>query len=478
MSQGRILPHSSEAETAILGAIMLDPEGLDTAAEIVLPEDFYEPRHNTIFQTMLDLYRAQSPIDMVSLAEALRGTGKLEAIGGGAYLAQLSMAEPTASHIAHHSKIVKDHSTRRSLYQRSIELAKQAMEPVGDIGAILDEGISNIMVLTESVTPDRIYGPAEIGADAYDRASFRREHKGEVTGLPTEFVALDIMTSGFQPSDLIIVAGRPSMGKTAFAVQCGFNASKTTGKPSLLFSLEMSKEQIGDRLLSMMAGVDSNSIRTGYFSDPEDQKLQKGMEKIMSSNFYIDDKPGATLSHMGRQARRLKKKFGALGLIIVDYLQLMAGEDKRGKDRRQEVDEISRGLKILAKELHTPVVAVSQLNRSLEYREDKRPKIADLRESGQIEQDADVILMLYRDEVYNENSPDKGIAEINLGKQRNGPTGTIRVQWTPQYTRFANLAQKCDGIISPQETNQRKNNKRSGNKVDSYSCPGYNDLPI
>ncbi len=438
-SAGRVPPHSQEAEVAVLGAVLLSNDALNRAVEILRPPDFYDPRHVYIFQSMLDLSEELKPVDVVTLAESLRGSGKLEAVGGGAYLAQLSMAEPTASHIAHHAKIVKDYALARELIERSGRIAAESYLPGTDIESLLDKAESSIFEVAEARIKPSFHPLKEVVTKAFKNLEQLSERKELITGVATGFKDLDSLTAGLQPSDLIIIAGRPSMGKTAFALNIALYAAAKDRRATAVFSLEMSKEQLATRLIGSQAKVDANKLRTGFIGDKDWPHLTDAAGVLSDAPIWIDDTPAIDILEMRAKARRLKREHD-IALVIVDYLQLMQG--RQGLERReQEISDISRSLKAMAKELNLPVVALSQLNRKVEDRPNKRPQLADLRESGAIEQDADVIMFIYRDEVYNNNpdNPKKGVAEVIIGKQRNGPTGLIELKFEGRFTKFENL---------------------------------------
>ena len=431
---------------AVLGAVLLSNDALNRAVEILRPGDFYDPRHAHIFQAMLDLSDQLKPVDLVTLAENLRGSGKLEAVGGGAYLAQLSMAEPTASHIAHHSKIVKDYSLARELIERSGRIAAESYLPGTDIESLLDKAESTIFEVAEARIKPSFFPLKQVVTKAFKNLEQLSERKELITGVPTGFNDLDSMTAGLQPSDLIIIAGRPSMGKTAFALNIALHAAAKDRKATAIFSLEMSKEQLATRLIGSEAKVDANKLRTGFIGDKDWPHLTDAAGVLSDAPIWIDDTPAIDILEMRAKARRLKREHD-VSLVIVDYLQLMQG--RQGLERReQEISDISRSLKAMAKELNLPVVALSQLNRKVEDRPNKRPQLADLRESGAIEQDADVIMFIYRDEVYNNNpdNPKKGIAEVIIGKQRNGPTGLVELKFEGRFTKFDNLEKIHSGF--------------------------------
>ena len=446
--QVSIPPHSTEAEQAVLGGIMLSNQHWDGIAERVIAEDFYTFAHKVIFQTMEELMRNQTPIDLITLDQALKAKGISDSVGGFAYLADLSNNTPNAINILAYAEIVREKAILRELIAVGNRIAENSYSPKGkDIKMVLDEAEREVFAIAEkrsssTVGPQNVISVLESTIARIDTLSKLENHSG-VTGVTTGFVDLDKKTAGLQPSDLIIVAARPSMGKTTFAMNLCENAAMASDKPVLVFSLEMPAEQIMMRMIASLARVDQTKIRTGQnLDETEWSKIASvfGMFK-QKNNLYIDDSSGLTPTELRSRARRVYRENGGLSMIMVDYLQLMRAP-AFSDNRTLEIAEISRSLKALAKELEVPVIALSQLNRTLEQRADKRPVNSDLRESGSIEQDADLIMFIYRDEVYNDNSEDKGVAEIIIGKQRNGPIGRVRLAFNGQFSRFDNLAEQ------------------------------------
>lgn len=446
--QVSIPPHSTEAEQAVLGGIMLSNQHWDCIAERVIAEDFYTFAHKAIFQTMEELMRNQSPIDLITLDQALKAKGISDSVGGFAYLADLSNNTPNAINILAYAEIVREKAILRELIAVGNRIAENSYSPKGkDIKMVLDEAEREVFAIAEKRSsstegPQNVISVLESTIARIDTLSKLENHSG-VTGVTTGFVDLDKKTAGLQPSDLIIVAARPSMGKTTFAMNLCENAAMASDKPVLVFSLEMPAEQIMMRMIASLARVDQTKIRTGQnLDETEWSKIASvfGMFK-QKNNLYIDDSSGLTPTELRSRARRVYRENNGLSMIMVDYLQLMRAP-AFSDNRTLEIAEISRSLKALAKELEVPVVALSQLNRTLEQRADKRPVNSDLRESGSIEQDADLIMFIYRDEVYNDNSEDKGVAEIIIGKQRNGPIGRVRLAFNGQFSRFDNLAEQ------------------------------------
>jgi replicative DNA helicase len=435
-ASGRLPPQDLDAERSVLGAMLLEEGAAAETFALIHPEDFYRPAHGFIFEAMTALYERSEPIDEVTVAAQLGQKGSLEKVGGAAYLATLTESVPTAANISYYARIVHSRALTRRLIQAATQIAGSGYEGKGDIDVLLDEAEAKIFEIT-SAREHRAFVPIkEIVKDSFSLIMKAYERKESITGLPTGFVDLDDKTSGLQPADLIIVAGRPSMGKTAFALGVAQNSAITTKTPVAVFSLEMSKEQLVMRMMCSEARIDSQRMRRGMLKDHEWAKLAQAAGLLTEAPVYIDDTGSISVLEMRAKARRLQAESG-LGLIVVDYLQLMRGR-AGSEGREREISEISRGLKALAKELSVPVMALSQLNRSLEQRQDKRPMLSDLRESGAIEQDADVICFVYRDEYYNPDSDQKGIAEIIIGKQRNGPTDTVKLKFTREHTRFDN----------------------------------------
>ena len=446
--QVSIPPHSTEAEQAVLGGIMLSNQHWDGIAERVIAEDFYTFAHKAIFQTMEELMRNQTPIDLITLDQALKAKGISDSVGGFAYLADLSNNTPNAINILAYAEIVREKAILRELIAVGNRIAENSYSPKGkDIKMVLDEAEREVFAIAEKRSsstegPQNVLSVLESTIARIETLGKLENHNG-VTGVTTGFVELDKKTAGLQPSDLIIVAARPSMGKTTFAMNLCENAAMASDKPVLVFSLEMPAEQIMMRMIASLARVDQTKIRTGQnLEEAEWSKIASvfGMFK-QKNNLYIDNSSGLTPTELRSRARRVYRENGGLSMIMVDYLQLMRAP-AFSDNRTLEIAEISRSLKALAKELEVPVIALSQLNRTLEQRADKRPVNSDLRESGSIEQDADLIMFIYRDEVYNDNSEDKGVAEIIIGKQRNGPIGRVRLAFNGQFSRFDNLAEQ------------------------------------
>ena len=440
----RIPPHSIEAEQSVIGGLLRDNAAWDRIADFMHAEDFYRYDHRIIFEQMVRLINAGKPADVITVYEACNQLGKAEEVGGLQYLNAMAQNTPSAANIRRYAEIVRDRGILRKLITVADEISGNAFNPQGkEVKQMLDEAESKIFAIAESgARGAQGWNPIQpLLTQVVERIDelYSRENQGEITGVPTGFIDLDRMTSGLQPGDLVIVAGRPSMGKTAFSVNIGENVAIEAGLPVAVFSMEMGGAQLAMRMLGSVGQLDQHRLRTGRLNDEDWPRLTHAIQKMNDAQLYIDETPALNPIEMRARARRLARQCGKLGLIIVDYLQLMQGS-KPGDNRASEISEISRSLKGLAKELSCPVIALSQLNRSLEQRPNKRPVMSDLRESGAIEQDADVIIFLYRDEVYNPDSPDKGTAEIIIGKQRNGPIGAIRLTWIGQYTKFGNYS--------------------------------------
>jgi replicative DNA helicase len=441
----KLPPQSIEAEMSILGGILLDNNAINRALEILVPDDLYRESHRKIFRAMIELSERGEPCDLITLTSILKQKGELEEVGGGAYLATLVDYVPTAANIAYYCKIAKEKGISRTLINACTELVTRGYSDDTDVEELLDNAQKVIFEISEKKLRPAFFPVSEILKDTIKNIELLYERKEHVTGVPTGFIDLDEMTAGFQRSDLIIIAGRPSMGKTAFALNIAQYAAMHASPqlPVAVFSLEMSKEQLVTRLLCSESRVDASRLRTGHLIDSDWEKLMRGAGALHDAKIFIDDTPAISVLELRAKSRRLKADQG-IGLIVVDYLQLMRG-GAHSESRQQEISEISRSLKALAKELEVPVVALSQLNRGLENRTDKRPMMSDLRESGAIEQDADVIMFVYRGEVYDKEDEDlKGKADIIIGKQRNGPIGTVNLAFRGEHTRFENLSMRND----------------------------------
>jgi len=436
----RVPPQNLEAEQSLLGGLLVDAESINKVADIVGPDDFYREAHSHIYEIMLDLYDRNEPIDLITVSSAGKDKGFIERIGGITYLNTLVDLMPSSANIAQYAKMVREKAMLRRLMNVATEIIEKGHEADLSVDTYIDEAEKMIFQVSENKLKPSFFSVRDIVKENVKTIEKLSQSKQAVIGVPTGFTDLDRLTSGLQPSDLIVVAGRPSMGKTAFcmniAQHVGYLDSGTA--PVGIFSLEMSKEQLVTRLLSSESEVGQSKLRTGSLSGTDWQRLAQAAGKLCEASIFIDDSPGLTVLELRARARRLKKEHG-LSLLIIDYLQLMKGRNSAER-REQEISEISRSLKGLAKELDIPVIAISQLNRMVEQREDRRPRLSDLRESGAIEQDADVIIFIYRDEVYNKNDEaTKGIAEAIIGKQRNGPTDTVRLAFLNECAAFRNL---------------------------------------
>ena len=438
----KMQPHSIEAEQSVLGGLLLSADGWDSVAEAVTAKDFYRADHRLIFRQIATLAEESEPVDVITVADKLQANGELEAAGGLPYLAELAQNTPSASNIRAYGQVVRERASLRELIEAAQEIADSGFNPEGRTSHdLIEEAERRIMQITEQ--GPKAGGPQEVNPllkSALARIEDLFNSGGDITGLSTGFTDLDGMTSGLQPSDLVIVAGRPSMGKTSFAMNLVENAVLAQKKPILVFSMEMPAEQLVIRMLSSIGRINQTRIRNGKLEQEDWPKLSAAVSKLKDARLYIDDTAALSPTELRSRSRRIARENGGeLGMIMVDYMQLMQISGS-SEGRTAEISEISRNLKAIAKEFTCPVVALSQLNRSLEQRPNKRPINSDLRESGAIEQDADVIMFIYRDEVYNEDSPDKGTAEIIIGKQRNGPIGTTRLAFQGEFTRFENLA--------------------------------------
>ena len=444
LSALRVPPHSVEAEQSVLGGLLLDNTAWDRIGDVLREADFYRHDHRLIFQQISRLIERARPADVITVFEALQSVGKAEEAGGLAYLNALAQEVPSAANIRRYAEIVRDRAILRRLISVADEIATSAVSTQGrETRQILDEAESKVFAISE----DSARGNAgfqhiqPLLAQVVERVDelYNRDNPNDVTGVPSGFLDLDKMTSGLQPGDLVIVAGRPSMGKTTFSMNIGEHVALDQGLPVAVFSMEMGAAQLAMRMVCSVGRLDQQRVRTGRLQDDDWPRLTHAIQKLQDAQLYIDETPALNSLELRSRARRLSRQCGKLGLIIIDYLQLMSGNaSSAGENRATEISEISRSLKGLAKELNCPVIALSQLNRSLEQRPNKRPVMSDLRESGAIEQDADLIIFIYRDEVYNPDTPDKGIAEIIVGKQRNGPIGSVRLTFLGASTKFEN----------------------------------------
>jgi len=441
----RVPPHSIEAEQSVLGGLLLDNGAWDRAADVLNETDFYRYEHRLIFGAVGGLINATKPADVITVFEQLQSLGKAEECGGLAYLNALAQSVPSAANLRRYAEIVRERAILRKLIAASDEIATQAFNPQGrQVSQILDEAEGKIFKIGEEGqrTKQGFQSMDQLVVQLIDRVTELAENGAEeVTGVRTGFYDMDRMTAGLQGGDLIILAARPSMGKTAFALNIAESVAVNEGLPVVIFSMEMGASQLALRMVGSLGRIDQSGLRTGRLRDDDWGRLTEAVDKLSKASIFIDETPALNSAELRARARRQARQCGKLGLIVIDYLQLMSGtSSSSGENRATEISEISRGLKALAKELHCPVIALSQLNRSVETRTDKRPMMSDLRESGAIEQDADVIMFIYRDDYYNKESKEPGVAEIIIGKQRNGPVGTVRLTFLKQNTKFDNMA--------------------------------------
>jgi len=436
----KLPPQNIEAEQSVLGAIIFDNEALPKALEVLSSDDFYKETHRRLYNAMLRLFEKNEPIDIVTLTDYLRRTDELEAVGGISYLSHLANSIPTSANIRYHAKIVREKALLRSLIQAATHITSKVYEDSLDADEMVDYAERMIFDIADKRTKTSFVSLKDVIKDTFKMIEHLYDKKEAITGVPSGFKDIDELTSGFQPGDLIIIGGRPGMGKTAFALNIAQHVAIDLKEPVAVFSLEMSKEQLAMRMLCAESMVNASSVRKGFISKQDWPKLTNAAGRLADAPIFIDDSSAITVLEVRAKARRLKMEHGGLSLVVVDYLQLMRSRGNFER-REQEISEISRSLKALAKELKVPVVALSQLNRAVEQRGEKKPTLADLRESGAIEQDADVIIFLYRDEIYNKNNPsNKGKAEIIIAKQRNGPTGTVNLTYLADSTRFVDFA--------------------------------------
>lgn len=436
-------PQSVEAEQAVLGTILLQPDALMQVVEIIKADDFYRDTHKTIFTAMLALFDRREPHDLITVSTLLADQNKLEKAGGASYLAALTDVIPFTGTLVHYARLIRQKSVLRQLIRTSSELAARCYDAPHDIDTLIDDAERTIFEIAHAKSGQAFQNIQDIVPAAFNRITEQAGRGDAITGTATGYADLDRMTAGLQPADMVVLAARPSMGKTALAMNIVQNVAIIKKMPVAVFSLEMSAQALAMRMLCSVGKIDAQRLRTGRLQDSDWPRLQRATAQLSEAPIFIDDTSGLTALEMRAKSRRLKAEYN-LGLIVVDYLQLMQGRGN-SENRVQEISEISRSLKAMAKELNVPVLALSQLNRSLESRTDKRPQLADLRESGAIEQDADVIMFIYRDEVYNraEGNPNRGLAEIIVGKQRNGPTGVIKLTFLGEYTRFENYSNRA-----------------------------------
>lgn len=443
MFQDRIPPQNIEAEQAVLGAVFLEPSALTTTLEILIPEDFYRHSHQKIYNVMLKLGDGGKAVDLITVTEELAAAKELEDVGGVAYLSELAGSVPTAANIEYYAKIVEEKSLLRRLIRTATDIASDGYAREDEVDALLGEAEKNIMEVAQRKNAGAFHNIKDVLVRTYDNIEILTNRKGDVTGIPTGFADLDHMTAGFQRNDLIIVGARPSMGKTAFALNIAQNVAVKARENVAIFSLEMGAEQLVMRMLCAEGNINAQNLRTGDLSDEDWRKLTMAMGSLSNAGIFIDDTPGIKVGEIRSKCRRLAQDQG-LGMIMIDYLQLIQGSGRAGENRQQEVSEISRALKGLARELQVPVIALSQLSRGVEQRQDKRPMMSDIRESGSIEQDADIVAFLYREDYYDKESENKNIIEIIIAKQRNGPVGAVSLAFVKEYNKFVNLERRFD----------------------------------
>ncbi|MBP5427506.1 MAG: replicative DNA helicase [Clostridiales bacterium] len=434
---GRVPPQNIEAEQSVLGAMLLDKDIIPLVMEILGSEHFYRQDHKEIFDAMMELFEAAKPVDIITVSERLALKGTLESVGGLEYISELSNIVPSSENAGYYAKIVKEKSIRRDLIKVSSNILNLGYDSSDEINALLEQAEKGIFKVSQDMATKGVVPIKEVLVDTFDKLEGLYNNKDDVSGIPTGFKDLDYKLSGLQNSDLVLIAARPAMGKTSFALNIAQNIAIKKNVPVAIFSLEMSKEQLVTRMLCCEAMVDASKMKTGKLEDDDWAKIAGVLGTLSDAPIYIDDTPGTSVSEIGAKCRKLKLEKN-LGVVVIDYLQLMKGRG-RSESRQQEISEISRSLKILAKELNIPVITLSQLSRAAEQRQDHRPMLSDLRESGAIEQDADIVMFLYREDYYNEATEKKNISEVIIAKHRNGSTGTIELAWLSQYTKFGNL---------------------------------------
>ncbi|MEK3798879.1 replicative DNA helicase [Peribacillus sp. FSL H8-0477] len=446
--QDRIPPQNIDAEQAVLGAIFLEPASMTVTSEVLIPEDFYRSSHQKIYTVMLKLNDHGKAVDLITVSEELGASKNLEEIGGVSYLSELAGSVPTAANVEYYVRIVEEKSLLRRLIRTATNIAQEGYSREDEVEELLGEAEKNIMEVAQRKNAGAFQNIKDVLVRTYDNIEVLTNRKGDVTGIPTGFTELDRMTAGFQRNDLIIVGARPSVGKTAFALNIAQNVATKTEENVAIFSLEMGAEQLVMRMLCAEGNINAQNLRTGALTDEDWRKLTMAMGSLSNAGIYIDDTPGIRIGEIRSKCRRLKQEQG-LGMILIDYLQLIQGNGHSGENRQQEVSEISRSLKSLARELQVPVIALSQLSRGVEQRQDKRPMMSDIRESGSIEQDADIVAFLYRDDYYDKESENKDIIEIIIAKQRNGPVGTVSLAFVKEYNKFVNLERRFDDSSMP-----------------------------
>ena len=443
MELGKVPPHDVEAEQAVLGSMLTDKDAVISAIEVLKEDDFYRTDNKSIYEAIMNLYNRAEPIDIITVKAELESLGKFEQVGGLEYLASLPDKVPTTANAMKYIKIVEEKSTLRNLIKTANEIIELGYDPTEDVSDIMEGAEKNIFNIMQN-NDKKSYSPIkDILVDSFTQLEELYNRKQHITGVPSGFTELDYKTAGFHGSDLVLIAARPAMGKSAFALNIATNAAVRGNVPVVIFSLEMSKEQMVNRILCSEAMVDSNKVRTGKLEEDDWTKLAGSIGPLSDAEIYIDDTPGISVMEIRAKCRKLKLEKN-IGMVVIDYLQLVQGSNKRNGSREQEISEISRSLKILAKELNVPVIALSQLSRAVEQRPDHRPMLSDLRESGAIEQDADIVIFLYRDDYYNKDSEKKDIAEVIIAKHRGGSLGTVELLWLGSYTKFVNLEKRFD----------------------------------
>lgn len=443
MELGKVPPHDEDAEQAVLGSMLTDNDAVMAAVEVLKEDAFYREDNKIIYQAILNLYSKSEPIDIITLKDELESMGKFEQVGGFEYLASLPDKVPTTANVQKYIKIVEEKSVLRNLIKTANEIIELGYNPTEDVEDIMDGAEKKIFDIMKSKNTKSYTPIKDVLVESFTNLEKLYNQKQHVTGVPTQFYDLDDKTAGLHGSELILVAARPAMGKTAFALNIATNAALRANVPVAIFSLEMSKDQLVNRMLCSEAMVDSNKVRTGKLDEEDWTKLAEAIGPLSEAGVYIDDTPGISVMEIRTKCRKLKMEKN-IGLVVIDYLQLISGSNKRNGSREQEISEISRSLKVLAKELNVPVIALSQLSRAVEQRDDHRPMLSDLRESGAIEQDADIVMFLYRDDYYNKESAEKDIAEVIIAKQRGGSTGTVKLYWMGNYTKFVNIERRFD----------------------------------
>ena len=443
MELGKVPPHDIEAEQAIIGSMLTDRDAVISAIEVLKPDDFYREDNRTIYEAILNLYTRSEPIDIITVRSELESMGRLDNVGGLEYLAELPEKVPTTANAMKYIKIVEEKSSLRKLIRTANEIIELGYNPTEDVDDIMEGAEKKIFNIMQD-KDQKSYSPLkDVLVESFTKLEELYNRKQHITGVPSGFTDLDFRTAGFHGSELILIAARPAMGKTAFALNIATNAALRANVPVAVFSLEMSKEQLVNRILCSESMVDSNKVRTGKLEEDDWTKLASTIGPLSEAEMYIDDTPGINIMEIRAKCRKLKIEKN-IGLVVIDYLQLIQGTGKRNGSREQEISEISRSLKILAKELDVPVIALSQLSRAAEQRPDHRPMLSDLRESGAIEQDADIVMFLYRDDYYNPDTEKKGVAEVIIAKHRGGSTGTVELLWLGSYTKFVNIAKGFD----------------------------------